>query len=78
MYYGFGEYQKTIDAITQGLQKGSVTQMDEALVYLGLAQMQLKSYAEAKNTFASIPATSIVSPRLARLWRLYAGTLSAG
>jgi hypothetical protein len=43
VYYGFGEYQKTIDAITQGLQKGSVTHMDEALVYLGLAQVQLKS-----------------------------------
>jgi hypothetical protein len=62
----------------QGLQKGSVTQMDEALVYLGLAQVQLKSYSEAENTFSSIAATSIVSPRIARLWRLYAGTFSAG
>jgi len=78
VYYGFGEYQKTIDAITQGLQKGSVTQMDEALVYLGLAQLQLESYAEAKSTFASIPGTSPVNPRVARLWRLYGGSLSAG
>ena len=78
VYYGFGDYQKTIDAITQGLQRGSVTHLDEALVYLGLAQMQLKSYSEAKNTFASIPAASILSPQLARLWRLYADTLSAG
>jgi tetratricopeptide (TPR) repeat protein len=78
LYYGFGEYQKTIDAITQGLQKGSVTHLDEALVYLGLAQMQLKSYADAKNTFAGIPAASILSPRTARLWRLFAATLSAG
>ena len=62
----------------QGLQKRSVTHMDEALVYLGLAQVQLKSYSEAENTFSSIPATSIVSPRIARLWRLYAATFFAG
>jgi tetratricopeptide (TPR) repeat protein len=78
VYYGFGEYQKTIDAITQGFQKGSVTQLDEALVYLGLAQLQLNSYAEAKSTFASIPGTSHVNPRVARLWRLYGGSLPAG
>ena len=78
LYYGFGEYQKTIDAITQGLQKGWVTHLDEALVYLGLAQIQLKSYADAKNTFAGIPAASILSPRIAPLWRLFAATLSAG
>jgi tetratricopeptide (TPR) repeat protein len=78
VYYGFGDYQKTIDAINQGLQKGRVTQADEALVYLGLAQMQLKSYAEAKKTFASIPAAPNVSARSARLWRLYAATLYAG
>jgi tetratricopeptide (TPR) repeat protein len=78
VYYGFGEYQKTIDAIAQGLQKGSVTQMDEALVYLGLAQLQLKSYAEAKDTLASMPTASVVTPRLARLWRLYAGNLPTG
>jgi hypothetical protein len=52
--------------------------MDEALVYLGLAQVRLKSYSEAENTFSSIPATSIVSPRIARLWRLYAATFFAG
>jgi tetratricopeptide (TPR) repeat protein len=75
VYYGFGDYQKAADAISQGLQKGQVTQIDEALVYFGLAQMQLKSYAEAKKTFANIPAASNVSPRLARLWRLYAATL---
>ena len=51
---------------------------DTALVYLGLAQVQLKSYAEAENTFSGIAATSIVSPRIARWWRLYAGTFSAG
>src|SRR6202453_2173635 len=77
VYYGFGDYQRTIDAINQGMQKGQVTQTEQALVYLGLAQMQLKSYAEAKKTFASIPAAPNVSARSARLWRLYAATLYA-
>jgi hypothetical protein len=78
VYYGFGEYQKTIDAITLGLQKGSVTQMDEALVYLGLARLQLNSYSEAKSIFASIPGTFHMNPRVARLWRLYGVSLPAG
>ena len=78
VYYGFGEYQKAIDAINQGLQRGSVTRMDEALVYLGLAQLQLNLYAQAKATFASMPGTPRVTPRVARLWRLYGGSLPAG
>jgi hypothetical protein len=52
--------------------------MDEALVYLGLARLQLNSYSEAKSIFASIPGTSHVNPRVARLWRLYGVSLPAG
>ena len=74
LYYGFGEYQKAIDAITRGLQKGSVMHLDEALVYLGLAQVQLGRYPEAKESLTSIPAASLIG-RPARLWRLFAGTL---
>ena len=62
VYYGFGDYQRTIDAINQGMQKGQVTQTEQALVYLGLAQMQLKSYAEAKKTFASRTHDGLISP----------------
>jgi tetratricopeptide (TPR) repeat protein len=75
VYYGLGEYQKGIDAIAQGLQKGSVQHMDEAIVYLGLAKVQLQNFADAKSVFGDIASLSNVSPRLSRLWRLYASTL---
>ena len=51
VYYGFGDYQKAADAINQGLQKGQIKHLDEAYVYLGLADVQLKNYADAKKAF---------------------------
>ena len=44
VYYGFGDYQKAVDAINKGLQKGNIKHQDEAYVYLGLANAQLKNY----------------------------------
>jgi tetratricopeptide (TPR) repeat protein len=54
VYYGFGDYQNAVTAINAGLQKGSVKHLDEAYVYLGLAQAQLKNIADAKKAFASL------------------------
>jgi hypothetical protein len=71
--YGFGDYQKAVDAINQGLQKGQVKHMDEAYVYLGLAQAQLKNTAEAKKAFAQLKSVPNISPRVLKLWELYAG-----
>jgi Tfp pilus assembly protein PilF len=71
--YGFGDYQKAVDAINQGLQKGQVKHMDEAYVYLGLAQAQLKNTAESKKAFAQLKSVPNISPRVLKLWELYAG-----
>jgi Tfp pilus assembly protein PilF len=71
--YGFGDYQKAVDTINQGLQKGQVKHMDEAYVYLGLAQAQLKNTAEAKKAFAQLKSVPNISPRVLKLWELYAG-----
>ncbi|MGO9513254.1 MAG: tetratricopeptide repeat protein [Steroidobacteraceae bacterium] len=76
VYYGFGEYQKCVDIITAGLQKGQIKHLDEAYVYLGLAETQLKNNADAKRTFASLKIVPNISPRVLRLWELYAATLS--
>jgi tetratricopeptide (TPR) repeat protein len=73
VYYGFGDYQKAIDTINQGLQKGQVKHMDEAYVYLGLAQAQLKNTAEAKKAFGQLKTVPNISPRVVKLWELYAG-----
>ncbi|MGA2342229.1 MAG: tetratricopeptide repeat protein [Steroidobacteraceae bacterium] len=75
VYYGFGDYQKAIDAITQGLQKGQIKHLDEAYVYQGLAQAQLKNTAEAKKAFAQLKSVPNISPRVLKLWELYAGEI---
>jgi hypothetical protein len=80
VYYGFGEYQKAADAVNQGLQKGQVKHLDEAYVYLGLSEVQLKNNAEAKKAFAKLKDVPNISPRVLKLWELYSSTLgmSAG
>jgi tetratricopeptide (TPR) repeat protein len=75
VYYGFGDYQKAVDAISRGIQKGKIKHLDEAYVYLGLSQAQLKNYAEAKRTFANLKLVPDVSPRVLKLWSLYAEKL---
>ena len=75
VYYGFGDYQKAVDAIGRGIQKGQVKHLDEAYVYLGLAQAQLKNFAEAKRTFANLKLVPDISPRVLKLWTLYAEKL---
>jgi hypothetical protein len=78
VYYGFGDYQKAADAVNQGLQKGQIKHLDEAYVYLGLAEVQLKNTAEAKKAFAKLKDVPNISPRVLKLWTLYAATLGMG
>jgi len=78
VYYGFGDYQKTADSINAALQKGQIKHMDEAYVYLGLAEVQLKNTAEAKKAFAKLKDVPNISPRVLKLWTLYAATLGMG
>ena len=58
-----------------GLQKGQIKHLDEAYVYLGLAEAQLKNYADAKKAFANLKIVPNISPRVLRLWELYAEKL---
>jgi hypothetical protein len=75
VYYGFGDYQKAADAINHGLQKGQIKHLDEAYVYLGLANVQLKNTAEAKKAFGQLKTVPNISPRVLKLWELYAGEI---
>jgi hypothetical protein len=77
VYYGFGEYQRAAEAINRGLQKGNIRHLDEAYVYLGLANGQLKNNAEANKTFGNLRAVPNLSPRIMKLWELYAATIPA-
>jgi tetratricopeptide (TPR) repeat protein len=75
VYYGVGDYKNAADAISRALQKGQIKQQDEAYVYLGRAQVQLKNNAEAKKAFTSLKSVPNISPRVLKLWELYADKL---
>ena len=62
-------------AINRGIQKGQIKHQDEAYVYLGRAQVALKNTAEAKKAFAGLKSVPNISPRVLKLWELYADTL---
>jgi uncharacterized protein HemY len=75
VYFGSGDYQNAVTAITRGLQKQQIKHPDEAYVYLGRAQVALKNTAEAKKAFAGLKTVPNISPRVLKLWELYADTL---
>lgn len=72
VYYGFGDYQNAVKAIQRAFTKGQIKHLDEANVYLGLSQAALKNEAEAKKAFAALKTIPNVSPRVLKLWELYA------
>jgi tetratricopeptide (TPR) repeat protein len=75
VYYGFGDYQNAVTAINRGLQKQQIKHLDEAYVYLGRAQVQLKNTAEAKKAFAGLKNVPNESARVIRIYGLYGETL---
>ena len=77
VYFGAGDYQGAVTAITRGIGKAQIKQMDEAYVYLGRAQVQLKNTAEAKKAFTGLKSVPNVSPRVLKLWELYADKLGS-
>jgi tetratricopeptide (TPR) repeat protein len=77
VYFGTGDYPGASTAITRGIGKGQIKQLDEAYVYLGRSQAALKNYAEAKKAFTSLKSVPNISPRVLKLWELYADKLGS-
>jgi hypothetical protein len=75
VYYGTGDYQNAVTAITRGIGKGSIKHLDEAYVYLGRSQAALKNFAEAKKAFVGLKSVPNISPRVLKLWELYGETV---
>ena len=75
LYYGFGEYEFAIAAIQLGLKKGQIAHLDEAYVYLGRAEQAVGDLEAARNAFNKLKDVPGISPRVLRLWTLYAETL---
>jgi tetratricopeptide (TPR) repeat protein len=74
LYYGFGDYELAIASIQHGLNKGHIDHLDEAYVYLGLSEQAVGDLDEARNAFTKLNDVPGISPRVLRLWTLYAET----
>jgi tetratricopeptide (TPR) repeat protein len=75
VYYGFGDYPNAITALNRGIQKGQIKHQDEGFVYLGRSQVAQKGFADAKKAFAGLKGVPNISPRVLKLWELYAETV---
>jgi tetratricopeptide (TPR) repeat protein len=74
LYYGFGEYELAIASIQRGLDKGKIARLDDAYVYLGLSEQAVGDLDAARNAFTELKDVPGISPRVLRLWTLYAET----
>jgi tetratricopeptide (TPR) repeat protein len=74
LYYGFGQYELAIASIQRGLNKGQIAHLDEAYVYLGLSEQAVGDLGEARSAFGKLKDVPGISPRVLRLWTLYAQT----
>lgn len=72
VYYGFGDYPNALTALTRAFMKGQIKHLDEGYVYLGLTQAALKNSAEARKAFTALKTVPNMSPRVIKLWALYA------
>jgi hypothetical protein len=77
VYFGAGDYQNAATAISRGIGKGQVKQLDEAYVYLGRSQVALKNNAEAKKAFDKLNSVPNIIPRVLKLWELYSDKLGS-
>jgi tetratricopeptide (TPR) repeat protein len=75
VYFGAGDYQNAAIAISRGIGKGQLLQPDEAYVYLGRSLTAEKDPASAKQVLAKLKSLPNISPRVLRLWGLYADML---
>jgi tetratricopeptide (TPR) repeat protein len=74
IYFGFGDYPQAIASIQRGLEKGHSVNLEEAYVYLGLAEQAVGDPQAARRAFANLKDVPDISPRVLRLWTLYAET----
>lgn len=70
-YVGYGDYEKGIALIRQGIAKGGLKRADQAKLQLGYAQLVAGRKDEAVETFSGVKGSD-GSADLARLWLLQA------
>jgi hypothetical protein len=72
VYFGAGDYQNAATAISRGIDKGQLRQLDEAYVSLGRSLAAESDPAGAKQALAKLKSLPNISPRVLKLWNLYA------
>ncbi len=77
VYFGAGDYQSATTALNRALRKGQVKALDEAYVYLGRSAAALRDWEGARAAFANLKKVPDTSPRMLKLWSLYAETIGA-
>jgi hypothetical protein len=72
VYFAAGDYQDAATALRRGIGKGQLSRPDEAYVSLGRSLTAENDAAAAKQAFAKLKSLSNISPRVLKLWNLYA------
>jgi tetratricopeptide (TPR) repeat protein len=70
-YYGYQQYDKAIQALTQGIAKGGLKDPSSAHLLLGIAQLKAGDKSAAIQSFKSVKGDPTLQ-RLATLWSLRA------
>jgi tetratricopeptide (TPR) repeat protein len=71
-YLTYGQADKAVSAITQGIAKGSLHRPDEANLLLGIAQLRNHDTDAAHRTFEAVAGSSDQAyAQLGRLWELH-------
>jgi TolA-binding protein len=68
-FLSYGDAAKAVTAITRGIGKGNVKNLDEANLLLGMAQMRAGNKAEAAKAFKNVKTDAKLT-RVAKLWLL--------
>lgn len=71
---GLENYKLAIASIERGLRKGGIVHLDEAYVYLGRSKLAVGDIEGARDAFSKLKDVPGISPRVLRLWTLYAET----
>jgi hypothetical protein len=72
IYFGTGDYGDAASALSRGIDKGQLRQVDEAYVSLGRSLAASSDPAGAKQALAKLKSLPNISPRVLKLWNLYA------
>jgi tetratricopeptide (TPR) repeat protein len=66
----YEQYDKAVQALQTGIQKGGVKRLDQAQIILGYALLKLNRLQESQAAFASVDSSSQLGT-VAQLWKAY-------